>query len=140
MNRGVILKAKELTKIITNLEVKPGGSLRFYGKWFGRPYDNYYKILECSLNDGTLIFKFDTGEQLNIWNPNKIEFNDKSVIINEASCVEFIRYSYGDPQTEKNLIIDRYSNEETLNTSIKNGKVYNSFIDRNYPTVELLSY
>lgn len=134
------MKAEKLSKIITNLDVKPGGTLRFYGKWFGRPYDNYHKVLECSFHNGILNFKFDTGEQLIMWNPNKIEFNDKALIINQSSCVEFLRYSYGNSQAEENLIIDRYSNAEISNTSIKSRKVYNKFIDQSYPAVELLSY
>jgi len=38
------MEVKELTKIINKLEVKPGGTLRFYGERFGKPYDNYHKI------------------------------------------------------------------------------------------------
>ncbi|QFT87396.1 hypothetical protein FIU87_01915 [Bacillus sp. THAF10] len=134
------MNAVKLAKTITNLDVKPGGTLRFYGKWFARPYDNYHKILECSFDDGILHFKFDVGEQLKIWNPNKIVFNDKELIIKESLCVEFIRYPYGEPQTEENLIIDRYSDGQISNNSFKGGKVLDKLLDRNYPAVELLSY
>lgn len=136
----VILKAEKLCKTISSLEVKPVGTLRFYGKWFGRPYDNFHKVLESNFNEEILHFKFDAGEQLKIWNPNKIVFNGKELIIKESSCVEFIRYPYGESQTEENLIIDRYSNRQISNNLIKSGKVYNKFIDENYPAVELLSH
>jgi hypothetical protein len=139
LDRGVILKAEELSERITNLNVKPGGTLRFYGKWFGRPYDNYHRILECSFYNGILTFKFDADEQLKIWNPNKIVFNDKELIIKESSRIEFIRYSYGEPQTKENSIIDSYSNGQISNTSIKSGKVYYNLIELNHPAVELIS-
>ncbi|WP_017754960.1 hypothetical protein [Calidifontibacillus oryziterrae] len=132
------MEADEAVKIINNLDEKPGGTLRFYGEWFGRPYDNYHKILECSFNDGILIIKFDAGELIKIWNPNKIIFNHKELTIKESICVEFIRYYYGKPQTSENLIIDRYSNGEISNTSIKVGKVNDKIINRSYPAVELL--
>lgn len=132
------MKAKELTKIINNLEEKPGGTLRFYGEWFGRPYDNYHKILECSFKNGILDIKFDAGETLNVWNPNNIIFNNNELIIKDSTCVEFFRYYYGKPQTKENLIIDRYSNGELINPSIKSGKVYKKIFKQGYPAVELL--
>ncbi|MCF6137759.1 hypothetical protein [Pseudalkalibacillus berkeleyi] len=134
------MKAEKLCNTITNLDVKPGGTLRFYGKWFGRPYDNYHKVIECSFNDGILQFIFDAGEQLKIWNPNKIVFNYNKLVIKESSCVDFIRYPYGEPHTDENLVIDRYSNRQIFNNSIKSGKVCYQLLDENYPAVELLSY
>ncbi|MFC4557288.1 hypothetical protein ACFO3D_03560 [Virgibacillus kekensis] len=95
------MKAEKLSKTITNLDVKPGGTLRFYGNWLGRPYDNYHKILECSFNDEILHLKFDAGEQLKIWNANKIVFNAKELLIYESTCVEFIRYPYGGHKQKK---------------------------------------
>jgi len=132
------MEVKELTKIINNLGVKPGGTLRFYGEWFGKPYDNYHKILECIFKDEILDIKFDTGETLKIWNPNNIIFNDNELIIKDSTCVEFLRYCYGKPQTKENSIIDRYSNEELINPFIKSRKVYNKIIKQGYPAVELL--
>lgn len=134
------MKAKKLTKLINNLEVKPGGSLRFYGEWFGRPYDNYHKILECMFKDGILDITFDTGETVRIWNPNNIIFDDNELTIKNATCVEFLRYYNGKPQTKESLIIDRYANDELIHPSIKSGKVYHKMIKQDYPAVELLSY
>jgi len=132
------MEANEFTKEINNLEEKPGGTLRFYGEWFGRPYDNYHKILECVFKDGILEIKFDAGETIRIWNPNNIILNKNELIIKDSTCVEFLRYHYGKPQKKENLIIDRYSNGELINPSIKNVKVYNKIITQGYPAVELL--
>jgi hypothetical protein len=134
----LFMEADEFSKIINNLKEKPGGTLRFYGEWFGRPYDNYHKILECSFDDGLLIIKFDAGEFIKIWNPKNIILKDNELIIKESTCVEFIRYYYGKPQTEENVIIERYTNVELTNTSIKFGKVFNKIINQSYPAVELL--
>ena len=99
------MKAEKLTKIINYLEEKPGGSLRLYGEWFGRPNDNYHKILLCIFKDGILKIKFDAGETIKIWNPNNITFNNNELIIKDSTCVEFLRYYYGKPQTKENSII-----------------------------------
>lgn len=134
------MEVKELIKIITNLEEKPGGTLRFYGEWFGRPYDSYHKISECILKDEILTIKFEAGETIIIWNPNHIIFSSNELIIKDSTCVEFVRYDYGQPQTKENLRIDRYSNGKVLHPSIKTGKVYNKMIKQGYPAVELLKY
>lgn len=134
------MEAKELTELINNLEEKPGGTLRFYGEWFGRPYDNYHKILECIFRNGILEIKFDAGEGIKIWSPFNIIFNDNELIIKDSTCVEFLRYYYGKPQTKENLIINRYSNGELINPSIKSGKVYQKMIQQGYPAFELLQY
>jgi len=133
------MNGEKFSQIINNLKVKPGGTLRFYGEWFGRPYDNFHKIAECSFNHDILIIKFDAGEQIKIFNPNKTIINDKELIIKESSCVEFTRYDSGKPKTDENLIIVRYSIRETENPSNKGDNVYNKLINRNYPAVELLS-
>jgi len=132
------MDANEFSKIINFLKEKPGGTLRFYGEWLGRPYDNYHKILECNFNEGILIIKFYDGELIKIWNPNNIVFNDNELIINESTSVEFIRYYYGKPKTDVNSIINRYSNGEFPKQSVETGKVYNKIINRSYPAVELL--
>lgn len=134
----IFMEVDDFIKIINNLKEKPGGTLRFYGEWFGRPYDNYHKVVECRFSDGILAIKFDAGELIKIWNPKNIIFKDNELIIRDSTCVEFIRYYYGKPKTEENMIIDRYSSGELTNPSIKCGKVYNKMIKRSYPAVELL--
>jgi len=135
-----LIKAKEMTKIINNLEEKPGGTLRLYGEWFGRPYDNYHKISKCIFEDEILNIIFDTGETIKIWNPNHITFNNNELIINDSTCVELYRYYYGKPQTKENLIIDRYTIGESINSSIKSVQNYKGVLKQGYPAVELLKY
>jgi hypothetical protein len=134
------IEAKELTKIINNLAEKPGGTLRFYGKWYRRPYDNYHMISECIFKDGILDINFDAGETIKIWNPNNIIFNTKELIIKHSTCVEFIRYNFGEKQTKENLLIDRYFGGESIHSPLKNVKVYKKIVNHDYPAVEVLKY
>lgn len=135
----LFIDAKELSKIINDLAVKPGGTLRFYGEWFGRPYDNYHKILECVFKDEILYIKFDAGETIKIWNPNNIILNNDELIIKNSTCVEFLRYDY-DKQLTKELKIDRYSDEEFMNLYLQSGEVYKKPVKHDYPAFELLKY
>ena len=137
---ALLVNVKKFTKIINNLEEKPGGTLRLYGEWFGRPFDNYHKILECMFKDRILHIIFETGEKIKVWNPDKITFNNSELMIKDSTCVEFLRYYQGKPQIEENLIIDRYSNDALINSSIKSGMFYKKFIKKGYPAVELFSF
>lgn len=132
------MDAKKLTKIINSLEEKPGGTIRIFGEWFGRPYDNYHKILECIYKDEILDLKFDTGETISVWNPNHIMFNNNELIIKDSTYVEFLRYDYGKPKSKENVIRDRYINGEVRNLYKEYGKVYQKMIKPDYPAFELL--
>src|SRR5699024_10519462 len=116
--------AKEITRLINQLEEKPGGTLRIFGEWFGRPYDNYHKISECTYKDEILKMTFDTGETIKIWEPSHIIFNANELIFKGSTCVEFSRYDYGKPRTNENVIINRYTNNEESNLSIESGQIY----------------
>lgn len=132
------IEAKKLAKKINNLAEKPGGTFRFYGEWFGRPYDNYHAMTECIFKDGILEFKFNAGEKIRIWNPDNIIFNKKELIIQHSTCVEFIRYNYGKAQTKENLLIDRYAEGELITSTLKSGKVHKKIVNHDHPAVELL--
>jgi hypothetical protein len=60
-----------------------GGSLCFYGHWFGRPYDNYHRLELATFDSitNTLTLTFDENETLSILNPQDIsEFEKKFTI------------------------------------------------------------
>ncbi len=44
-----------------------GGSLRIFGDWFGRPYDNIHILKTFSFVDDILTVTFDDDETLIIW-------------------------------------------------------------------------
>ena len=45
-----------------------GGTLRFWGKWFGKPMDNYHQIKKAEFNAETnkLLLILDEGEKIKI--------------------------------------------------------------------------
>ena len=132
------MDAKEFTKFINQLEEKPGGTIRIFGEWFGRPYDNYHKISVCTYQDNILKMSFDTGETIKLWEPSHIVFNANELTIKGSTCVEFFRYDYGKPRTNKNVIVDRYTNDVVSNLSIESGQIYQRTMKKGYPAVELL--
>ena len=121
------MDAKKFTDMINDLEEKPAGTLRFFGKWFGRPYDNHHKILKCHVKEEILEIEFDAGETVKISEPEDIILNDEGMFIHDAAYVELSRYAYGSTQTDENLIIDR--------DSLKDGETSDKI---NYPAFELL--
>lgn len=74
---------------------KSGGSLCFYGDWFGRPYDNFYKIKEYTFHDDILEIRFDEGDFLRITNPKNIVNDKEQFAVTHATKVEWIHHLYG---------------------------------------------
>lgn len=58
----------EAEKISTKInELVPNarsGTIRFFGEWFGRPYDNQHEIIAASATDDVLTVEFSGDEQL----------------------------------------------------------------------------
>ena len=75
-----------------------GGSLCFYGDWFGRPYDNYHRIEDAILDNETLFIHFDAGELLTVEKPCGIINENNSFIIQSASFVVWEYIPYGSNQ------------------------------------------
>jgi hypothetical protein len=96
--------AEELARV-TGL----GGSLRFFGDWFGGPRDNVHILTNIEVEDDTLVLRFDAGECLRIWHPRGLElrrsheYPHPSLVIAAASRVRWESYYYGRPQTPENL-------------------------------------
>jgi hypothetical protein len=82
-----------------------GGSLCFFGHWFGRPYDNYHQLKSLAFDKerGLLIMDFNEGERLTIKNPNDIKEYKSQLTIETADKIYWTWYSYGNPQTEENF-------------------------------------
>lgn len=48
---------------------KKGGSMRFWGDWFGRPYDNFHVPVSAELDGRVLTIRFGGGERCIIFDP-----------------------------------------------------------------------
>ncbi len=72
-----------------------GGSLAFFGAWFGGIADNCHFLKRASVNSEELELEFDNGELLKIWNPTKLEVLHDALVIWEADKVEWHWNLYG---------------------------------------------
>jgi hypothetical protein len=91
-------------------EIKIGGTLRFWGNWFGKPMDNYHEIKKVEFDKltNTLILILSEEEKLSIWNPSEIEIGRKELNIRNADKILFEWYVYGESQIDKNLRFESY--------------------------------
>ena len=89
-----------------------GGTIRIWGKWFGKPYDNFHIIKEIKFyeNKNQLEIIFDEKETLTIIKPSKIIIEDKELKIHSADQIRFEWYLYGEKQTEENLKFETFIN------------------------------
>lgn len=105
-DKGLIImeEANEIAERINNLlpRIKKG-TLRFFGQWFGRPYDNVHTIESAGAKDNFLILIFNEKETLFVWNPSSFKINEDEFQIKFASRVFWQWYSYGNSQTPENL-------------------------------------
>lgn len=102
----------EASKIAERIEhILPhvkAGTMRFFGEWFGRPYDNMHVIKHAEAKDNRLVITCDQRETLSIWNPSGFKISEKEFQIDSASRVLWQWYYYGRPQTSENLFYFDY--------------------------------
>jgi len=103
----------ELAAIITiALPNVRRGTLRFWGQWFGRPYDNIHTVVSCDATDDCLRLRFDGGEVLAVWNPLDVEIDAREFRIGNAASIRWTWYYYGRPQTPENLFYIDYAKQD----------------------------
>jgi hypothetical protein len=100
-----------------------GGSLCFFGHWFGKPYDNYHQLEYATFDSSTneLILIFNEKETLTIFNPQDITESESQLTIGLADKICWKWFSYGKPQTGDNLYfieITRQDNKLTGNSNV----------------------
>jgi hypothetical protein len=94
-----------IQRVIPNV---PSGALRFWGEWFGRPYDNIHTLLTCEADENTLRLGFDQGETLLVWNPRRLTLDAVAFRIEGADRVRW--EWYGSPKTPENLYFEDFMN------------------------------
>jgi hypothetical protein len=85
------------------------GSLRMWGEWFGKPYDNFHTIKGCFFTGCTLILKFDGGETLTVENPEGLALSNSLFSIRSASAVQWEWFCYGRPHIADNRYYYRFT-------------------------------
>lgn len=81
-----------------------GGSLCFYGDWFGRPCDNYHRIVHTSYNGEILEIQFSQSERLLVYNPDGITSTAQELKIRKASKLKWLYVPYGSRTTAYHTI------------------------------------
>jgi len=82
-----------------------GGTLCFYGHWFGRPHDNFHELKRIIYENESNILRltFSENEVLTIYNPVDISEYPNRITIKDADKINWQWYSYGEIQIENNL-------------------------------------
>jgi hypothetical protein len=78
------------------------GSLCVFGDWFGRPMDNFHKVIKFEIKPDYLRIDFNDDETLETWNGNHVEIRNTQLLIHNASRVRWEWYYYGKPKLLKN--------------------------------------
>lgn len=63
------------------------GSLRFWGVWFGRPYDGALRIVAADHDQDVLRLHFGNHERLTVWSPAGMQLDSSISGTNAASWV-----------------------------------------------------
>jgi hypothetical protein len=124
--------------IYDKLDVLRPGSLRFWGNWFGKPYDNSHRIVGAWSIDGTVVIYFDQAESLIIDAPSDWSLDEGLLVVRHAERVRFNWFYYGRLPSREMLQFDEYRWESDGIAFITDFQVGRQpELDRNLPAVQL---
>ena len=131
--------ANELLAILPNVR---SGALRFWGDWFGRPFDNGHLLVECHASEDCLRLHFNEGEVLAVWNPSDVQITELTFRIASATALRWTWFYYGRPKTPDNLYYRDYAQQEggiiyRTNGEMIPGEGWPGNDARSYPAVEM---
>ena len=116
------------------------GTLRFWGHWFGRPYDNYHRLVGCDSEFDVLKLYFNEGEVLSVWSPAKVVASPSKFRISNADRVRWEWFYYGKPRVVANLYFEEFEKSTDGITASTNAHWYTPEFktSRWKPAVEIL--
>lgn len=116
------------------------GSLRIWGQWFGRPYDNFHTVTDCHTMGDAIKITFNEAEELTIWQPQGINITQTEFQIDEASRVRWEWFYYGRPPTPRNRYYVEYSIENNVLKRDSNADFFSpdAYLESAGPAAELL--
>ena len=94
-----------INAIAASINAQPdikSGTLRFWGEWFGRPYDNIHTVARCTAIEDTLVFEFEGGERLTVHCPEGVTISQELFCIKGATRVRWEWFYYGRPHLPGN--------------------------------------
>jgi hypothetical protein len=121
-------------------EVKKG-TLRFWGVWFGRPYDNWHTLLRCDAAQHVLRLYFNEDEVLSVWSPRRLTVGKSTFRISQADRVRWEWFYYGRPKAASNLCFLDFVRSAAGITASTNDESFTQYVrpSRWKPAVEILS-
>jgi len=110
-----MIEAEGIAELINQKlsELEPG-TLRFWGEWFGRPYDNAHRLVSCDAPQTDLLhIHFNEGE-LSIWSPRDLHIGQSRqrsrpiLRITDAVRIRWEWFSYGRAQIAANRYFEEF--------------------------------
>lgn len=120
--------------------IKPG-TMRFWGAWFGRPYDGFHQITGCEQQQDALKIRFKQSEQLTVWAPQGLRLDDFIFRIHDAQRV-LLEWAYvGRHKTGKTRFFFNFvkQGETVIGSSDVDWYEPDLRTDLTFPAVEILS-
>jgi hypothetical protein len=116
------------------------GTLRFWGQWFGRPHDNFHRLVGCEVEQNILKVYFNEAEVLSVWSPASAIVSPLRFRITRADRVRWEWFYYGRPKIAANLYFEEYINSPETITATTNVDWYTPEFktNRRKPAVEIL--
>jgi hypothetical protein len=135
-----VTDAQEMARHLSRLGKVKAGTLRFWGYWFGRPYDNYHTLVTSAADGEVLRLQFNEQETLSVWTPSGLEVNAEIFRISEASQIRWEWFYYGQPKTDENRYFFEFVRGESgiQSSSNANWCLPDFRTDANMPAVEIL--
>ncbi len=121
--------------------LKSGGTLRFWGEWFGRPYDNFHRVQSAQYDTATYeLFVYFEGEVLRIKQPYEICNTEREFYVVDAEEISWQWSSYGELVTKdnQNFIIYHKNSDGTFYKNYRGTE--KRFAPTEPKAIELLSY
>lgn len=91
-----------------NLRGLQSGSLSFWGGWFGRPHDNFHRIVGAEAFEDTTVVYFDQAETLVIDAPRDWSLDGGTLLVRGADRVRFQWFYYGRLPSRETLQFNEY--------------------------------
>ena len=111
------------------MKILKNGSLRFWGDWLGRPYDDFLSVVavDYDKNEGILVIYFDNEVKCTVYDPIDIVNNKNTFHVSKATKIVLEWYRYGEEHISQNLRQKIYS--QTDNNMILKKCSYESVYD-----------
>ena len=119
--------------------IKKGGTLRFFGDWFGRPYDNFHIPVSAELSENVLTILFNNGGKCVVYDPVGTVNEPNDFHVGRASKIVWEWYYYGKAQTPENLCRLEYTFADGSVSVVNNGvcKAVNRSVDADSYALEM---